>query len=200
MINIELISIISAIFLLFLLIAIFITNNARKIKDKIDNYTEDDCKSNSTIEKKEKIKEELEKIEEVERIRTEQETKIEEKNYHAEVYEEYNKTDYPQESLDKYKESILFEKELNTTNEEFKDVVNKAVIDPDELLNRFVRYVNRNKLTKLEHLSNRLKSGKEETVDKLREIENLGNTIGFIDDNGYYMNLNEKELSVNLIY
>jgi len=200
MINIILISIISAFFLLFILIVIFITKNTAKIKNKIENYKKESGKSILTKEKKEKIKEELEKKEELERIRIEQETKIEEKNSQAELIEneDYTKTDYPQETFDKFKESIPSEKEL-INKEEFSDVVNKVVINPDELLKRFVRYVNRNKLTKIDDISNRLKTGKEETVDKLREIENHGNSVGFIDENGYYMNLNEKELSVRLI-
>jgi hypothetical protein len=198
MINIAYIYFIFAIFLLSILIAIVLRRNKVKTKEKVDEPTQEDNKSDSTVIENEKIVDDVERQEEIERNKFEQEFKIEEEITQPEIHEDSIKTTLPQESVEDEKENL--EKEFEIIHEETNEIDKQVVINPDELLNRFISYVNRNKLTKIEDLSNRLKSGKEETVDKLREIENNGNTVGFLDDKGIYMNLNEKELDVSKIY
>jgi hypothetical protein len=66
----------------------------------------------------------------------------------------------------------------------------------DELINQFVNYISSKKVVKLNELSSRFNTDKDEVVDKLRELENHGQSLGFVDKNGNYINLNERELEV----
>jgi hypothetical protein len=152
-----------------------------------------------------KVNDSLEKAEEVERIEFERENekKLNEsqpENIPRNICFERNQDEIP--IFDEKIEDNFLEKSDGKTDavplkENYENILPKEnVINPEDLLNRFTGYIYRNKLAKIEDISISLKSDMKETVNKLRDIEIQGNTTGFLDDKGFYMSLNERELDV----
>lgn len=85
-----------------------------------------------------------------------------------------------------------------TTRAEFVATENDEEIDfnLEDLINEFIEYVRVKKVIKLDELSMRMRSEKDEVVNKLRELEGHGQTFGFVDRTGKYINLNVKELEL----
>jgi len=104
---------------------------------------------------------------------------------------EKNEENYPEKDQDKNENVEM------PQNKNYENILTKEnFVNPDDLMNRFVGYIYRSKLAKIDDISTSLKSDKEETINKLRDIEIQGNSIGFLDDKGFYMSLNERELDV----
>jgi hypothetical protein len=69
-------------------------------------------------------------------------------------------------------------------------------VNLDAMVNQFIRYIQKKKIVKIDELSAKFNSDKEETVNKLRELESNGDTFGFVNSSGQYINLTIKELQV----
>lgn len=65
-----------------------------------------------------------------------------------------------------------------------------------ELLDKFCDYVQKNKVVNIDALSEKFGLSKENTIKKLREMEQEGQTIGFVDTNGEYFYLTMKEIEL----
>ena len=65
-----------------------------------------------------------------------------------------------------------------------------------ELLDKFCDYVQKNKVVNIDALSEKFGLSKENTIKKLREMEQEGQTIGFVDTNGEYFYLTMKEIDL----
>ena len=65
-----------------------------------------------------------------------------------------------------------------------------------ELLDKFCDYVQKNKVVNIDALSEKFGLSKENTIKKLREMEEEGQTIGFVDTNGEYFYLTMKEIDL----
>ena len=154
-----------------------------------------------------KVNDSLEKAEEVERIEFERENekKLNEsqpENIPCNIYLQRKQDEIPF-SNEEVKENFLEKFDGNSDNvemplkENYENILpEENVINPEDLLNRFTGYIYRNKLAKIEDISISLKSDIKETVNKLRDIEIQGNTTGFLDEKGFYVSLNERELDV----
>ena len=70
----------------------------------------------------------------------------------------------------------------------------------DELFDRFVEYVQCNKIMSISELSSKLNLSEKETMKKLRDLENEGNIIGFQEgDEYFFLTQKEVDLLTNII-
>ena len=83
-----------------------------------------------------------------------------------------------------------------TTEKEEKKEEEQVELSYAELLDKFCDYVQKNKVVNIDALSEKFGLSKENTIKKLREMEQEGQTIGFVDTNGEYFYLTMKEIDL----
>ena len=64
------------------------------------------------------------------------------------------------------------------------------------IFDKFVEYIQKNKLVSIDEIAKKLNKTKDETVKFLRELENEGKTVGFVGEDGEYFYLTTKELDL----
>ena len=87
------------------------------------------------------------------------------------------------------------EEPIEEPKEEKKDE-EQVELSYAELLDKFCDYVQKNKVVNIDALSEKFGLSKENTIKKLREMEEEGQTIGFVDTNGEYFYLTMKEIDL----
>ena len=83
-----------------------------------------------------------------------------------------------------------------TKEKEEKKEEEQVELSYAELLDKFCDYVQKNKVVNIDALSEKFGLSKENTIKKLREMEEEGQTIGFVDTNGEYFYLTMKEIDL----
>ena len=64
------------------------------------------------------------------------------------------------------------------------------------IFDKFVEYIQKNKLVSIDEIAKKLNKTKDETVKFLRELENEGKTVGFVGEDGEYFYLTSKEFDL----
>ena len=94
-------------------------------------------------------------------------------------------------------------KETNEENSKEEEIENKEKekeknkeLTYNILFEKFCYYIQKNKLVSVDAISKKLNKTKEETVKFLRELENEGQMVGFLGEDGEYFYLSTKEMDL----
>lgn len=82
--------------------------------------------------------------------------------------------------------------EINNNNQDSEEIE----LSLDALIDKFLDHIQKKKVVNIDELSSKFGSNKEATVNKLRDLEAVGDTIGFVDKNGKYFSITMKELEL----